>query len=93
LGLGGFDEETNFALGIYPNPSNGSFTLPISVDSFKKICIEIYDLLGRNVYYEYTEIDRGLHLKNIVLTNASGVYIVKTTIDGALAKTQRLIIK
>jgi agmatine/peptidylarginine deiminase len=93
LGLGGFDEETNFALGIYPNPSNGSFTLPISVDSFKKICIEIYDLLGRSVYYEYTEIDRGLHLKNIVLTNASGVYIVKTTIDGALAKTQRLIIK
>jgi hypothetical protein len=67
--------------------------LPISVDSFKKICIEIYDLLGRSVYYEYTEIDRGLHLKNIVLTNASGVYIVKTTIDGALAKTQRLIIK
>jgi hypothetical protein len=93
LGVDGFNGNTNFALSVYPNPSNGSFTLPVSVDDTRKVNIEIVDMIGRTVYSETSKITTGLHLKNITLTNASGVYIVKTTIDGTIAKTQRLVIK
>lgn len=93
LGQNTFDLQTNFAMGIYPNPSNGSFTLPIATDDNKKVSIEIYDVLGRNVYSETFEKDSGLLLKNLQLSNEAGVYIVKTTINGVVVKTQRLIKK
>ncbi len=93
LSTGIFNNETNFTLGVYPNPSNGSFTLPISVDDNRSVTIEISDMLGRNVYSSKNQLNRGLHLQEISLNNSNGVYIIKTTIDNTISKTQRLIIK
>jgi agmatine/peptidylarginine deiminase len=93
LGVGSFDNETNFTLGAYPNPTNGSFTLPISVDDNRKVSIEISDLLGRIVYSNKSELNKGLHLQEINLDKATGVYIIKTTIDNTISKTQKLVKK
>ena len=90
-----FDVTTNFALSLYPNPNNGSFTLPISLDSQKNISIEIFDTLGRTIFSKKMELNSGLTLNEIDLQSIgnAGVYIVKTTANGVLLKNQRLVIK
>ena len=93
LGNESFDNQTNFILGVYPNPSStGSFILPISLDNSRKVDIQIYDVLGRTVYQDVSDTDRGLHLKNIEIPNNKGIYIIKTSIDNKIVKTQKLII-
>ncbi len=49
--LGGFDEQQNSTFSIYPNPSNGSFTLKFDrMQSNEKWIIEVYSPLGACVF-------------------------------------------
>lgn len=87
------NDETNFTLAAYPNPTDGGFTLPISVDDSRNVTIDILDMLGRVVHIEKDKLPKGLHLKSLNLGNKSGVYIVRTIIDNVVSKTQKLMIK
>ena len=88
-----YDAETNFTLNAYPNPTSGSFILPISVDDNRKVSIEIADMLNNIVYSSKIDLRKGLHLQEINLDKAAGIYIIRTTIDNAVSRIQRLLIK
>lgn len=89
--LGDNDFEFNdFAL--YPNPSNGEFTLEFNSNSGKDINVNVYDISGKLVFKnEYDSTSR--FQKQIALNNVStGIYIMKVN-DGDKTVTRKLIIE
>lgn len=91
----GMDEQVANETGfnVYPNPSNGIFTVSVSNSNSKKFSISVIDILGKNVFQlsdknsltEYRiQIDLG-HL-------ASGIYSIKLTTENNV-KTQKLIVQ
>lgn len=70
---------------LFPNPSNGSFTLCNKNQG--EIKIEVFDLIGRLVFCEVKE-----HVSETVIQTSlsPGVYTIQTT--GAFQFTERLII-
>lgn len=75
--LGLNDQTLAYGVNIYPNPSNGIFNISNSKD--KAMTIEIFNMIGEKV----TGIESLTPSAQIDLGNtASGVYMVKVTIDG-----------
>lgn len=96
LSTNNFDKTSNFALSLYPNPTNGNFIIPVSVDSDKDLTIEIFDFLGRNVYSKKQAVANGLHLneiKNINNFGSTGIYIVVVKLNNLIVSTQKLMVK
>jgi len=74
---------------IYPNPSNGNFTIEQKVAG--KVSVEIVDLNGR-VVYTATDSSTGNYKKQVSTKLSSGVYLVKiTSVNGET--TSKIIIK
>ena len=74
---------------IYPNPSNGNFTIEQKVAG--KVSVEIVDLNGR-VVYKATDSSTGNYKKQVSTKLSSGVYLVKiTSVNGET--TSKIIIK
>ncbi len=74
----------NRALNIYPNPSNGSFT----IESKESTALKIFDMNGRIVYT--SSLAKG---KNEIQTKlSSGVYIVTSESNGKTV-SEKLIVK
>jgi hypothetical protein len=69
-------------LNIYPNPATERISLGFNLLDFKPIIIEIFDLLGRRVYFSDTY---GLAGDNDLEINtqdyASGTYLINVKID------------
>ena len=73
---------------IYPNPSNGYLTLRINNYS-GNVQIEVFDINGRQVYSDLSNIDQE---KQVVLNHLqSGVYVMKVTADN-VSHTQKIIL-
>ncbi len=84
--------EANLVSSIFPNPSDGIFALPISLDKNRRVKVEIFDMLGKSIYSDNYSVNTGLHLIEInLLNNVAGIYTVKTIIDGNLVKSQMLV--
>ena len=68
-------------LAVYPNPSNGNFTVEFQSKSNNKIGIDIFDIRGRKVYGKSFE-NTGMFRQNLALTNIEpGIYMV-SIVDG-----------
>ncbi len=75
---------------IYPNPSNGNFTIDLDSQSSNSLSIIISDLLGQTVYKN--EVSQGK--VNIELLNLQGVYfIILVDRNRKTTETQRVIIQ
>lgn len=85
-GIQNKEQITN--ISIYPNPSNGTFTVEVSGDIKQGIPVNIIDFSGKVVYT--TVLYEGQTELNTILP--SGVYILKTEIDGKL-KCQKIIVR
>ncbi|MEW6467457.1 MAG: T9SS type A sorting domain-containing protein [Bacteroidota bacterium] len=81
----GIDEQLRLEVSIYPNPSNGIFTLQTNQFGIK---MDIYDIQGRLMYSEKLG-----EFKSAINTNLSkGVYLLKlTSSEGSFS--QKLIIQ
>ncbi|MES2520908.1 MAG: T9SS type A sorting domain-containing protein [Bacteroidota bacterium] len=69
-------------LNLYPNPAIERISLGFNLQDFKPVLIEIFDALGRRVYYSDTygvggDNDLEINTQNF----ASGVYVVHVKID------------
>lgn len=64
-------------LVVYPNPSNGMFTIEAKNSSTSNADVSVYTLLGNRIYdNHFTELDS----QNIDLTNqAAGMYLIKVS--------------
>ena len=79
-------EVTTFT--IYPNPSNGTFTIYLSNNENIILPVVIYDYLGRRVFDEtlqFTEVSNHISLTTQL---SSGIYLVKIN-----NQTQRIVIE
>ena len=74
------------AINVYPNPSNGVFS--VNVPTAKAYTLEVSDLTGRVIKTETVKGNAKLDLSG----NAQGVYMLKITSEGATA-VQKLIIE
>ena len=80
----------NFA--VYPNPSNGNFTVQFNSNSTNDIKIGVYDMRGRQIFDKVYQ-NSGVFNQNIQLNNLqSGVYLV-TVQDGDTKEVKRIIIE
>jgi hypothetical protein len=76
---------------VYPNPSNGIFTLKLSVDSGQS-SVEIYNVLGEQVYSQFS-IDNSQFTINIS-NQPSGVYLYRVISEkGSLLGEGKFIIQ
>jgi uncharacterized delta-60 repeat protein len=74
---------------IYPNPSNGYFTLQIE-DLITTKTIEIYDIIGRKIYFKsIVENKSTLDLSN----QPKGIYFYKISDNNSEIKSGKLIIE
>jgi len=85
----GIKENNGLALSvnIYPNPSQASSTLSVTLENDKKLNIEVQDLLGHRILEVFKgDLSKGTH--NLVLTTSelpNGSYLLTCT-DGANTK-------
>lgn len=82
----GVKENSKNVLSIFPNPSNGLFTLNIADNNSS---VEVYNVIGENVYSksQLTKGDNAIDLSNV----AAGTYFVKVKTGNELA-TKRIVI-
>lgn len=86
----GIDELENSQISIYPNPSNGRFT--ISMENLQAGSIEITDLIGKKILttpFSGNSVDLDLSTGN-----AKGIYLVHIRDEkGELTNTQKIVIE
>lgn len=79
----------NFA--VYPNPTQGNFTVQFNSDSSQPVQVDLYDLRGRSVYHSNFE-NTGFFTQNIQLTALQiGMYVLKVK-DGNKQVMRKLVI-
>ncbi len=89
----GIEENSTIAVSVYPNPTNGEFTLSINNANFSNITISIVDIHGKVVYNEMNVTIAQDFIKQINVSDlARGVYFVKLN-NGSDISTQKLIIQ
>ncbi|CAM3713968.1 endonuclease [Flavobacterium gelidilacus] len=76
---------SEFDFKLYPNPSNGIFS--IEMENVKKYSIEIYSTLGKIVYSKNDNYQSTLNINHL----QTGIYLIKITTDSN-TKTKRIII-
>ena len=82
--------EDENQLSIFPNPSNGIFSINQQANFNKPQTIEIYNLLGDNIYTSTTNKTK-VNTINIS-ESPKGIYFVKL-VDGEKISTQKIIIQ
>ena len=87
------EKSKNVAVSVYPNPSNGSFTLEMNTGSTIVADLNITNSLGMNVYSEKDVTVSGKTLKSLNLSNlSSGIYMLNLQ-NGDMKVSQKILIK
>ncbi len=86
------DESTlDNSLSIYPNPTNGEFTVEFNSGSGEDINIGVYDIRGRAIYTKtYNSVSR---FEDVIRLNEvqSGVYLLNIS-DGPKKVTKKIVV-
>jgi len=89
--LGEFYLE-NEQLSIYPNPTEGTFTLQLTGVQGKNLTVSVSDVSGRIVHEQIVQPSNSLVEKSIHLIVQPGVFFVSVS-DGSSRITKRIIVK
>lgn len=87
LNVVGLEEEKLISSSIYPNPSNGKFTIQ-TLNASEDIQIEVFDLLGKKVM----SIPSAKTKTVLYLKEREGVYLIKIT-SGEQSLVKRVVLK
>ena len=87
------NQKTNLAL--YPNPSNGNFSLQGNVNISENLNLAIYDNLGREIATQQvenhnTKINTNINLQKML---KQGVYFAKLETENQVIQTFKIVIK
>jgi agmatine/peptidylarginine deiminase len=87
------DGDKNFVLNPLPNPSNGTFMVPVSFESSRRIEATVLDVYGKKVASaDFGTRERGMNQLDFDISNAApGMYFVQISIDGQLFDTKRVL--
>jgi len=85
-------EEFGLSMDIFPNPSNGLFTLNYSLDHQMQLQLAVFDMMGRQVTDEF-QLSALSGTKTLDLSKeAEGVYMLRIVVDGEEMLQERLIL-
>jgi hypothetical protein len=89
------DVNQNIITSVFPNPTNGPFTLQLNEVSQSPVLIIVRDILGREVFYTVVTITDKVRIITLTPeTNVpSGIYYVIASSDDKICKQKLLIIK
>ncbi len=74
----GIPDVSDFQISVYPNPSNGQFSVKVEVSQPSDVQFEIVDMNGKTIYTDNYPCTTGTNLKEISLQNiAPGTYMLK----------------
>ena len=68
---------------VYPNPFNGSFTVPFELMNKGNVTLTLYSIQGKRIQtYSYSDLSTGFHHK-MINTNmlSSGVYLLDLEVE------------
>ncbi len=86
-----FNEKS---LSIYPNPSNGSFTIDLNCTEVANYDVSIYDISGKIIYSTEFKCQQGVNKLNLNLSQelSKGVYTIGISLNDVVVN-KRLIVK
>jgi hypothetical protein len=82
-------QNQSVPFSLYPNPSDGNFTIELKDDNFKQASVTVYDIMGKLVYGK-SQIPNSKF--QITLNQPKGIYLIKLQVDDAVM-TKRLIVE
>ncbi len=86
-------ESSDENIAIYPNPSNGVFTVSVSNLSARKVDLRIMNVIGNEIMHETLTRSEGQFSRTIDLNRyAKGLYYVKLEADG-YSTVRRVVVK
>ncbi|QNA46049.1 M12 family metallo-peptidase [Lacibacter sediminis] len=92
-----FTGNANAAMQLYPNPSNGNFTLNLQLEQAitSTANISIRDIAGKLLFTEKVNVVNGLVCKNIQLPGyaTAGMYFIEVSANGKWFKTKLIVTK
>jgi thiol-disulfide isomerase/thioredoxin len=78
------DEIAMTDLSVFPNPSNGNFTLEMELTSAGPVSFQMYNVIGAKVWESQKEGATGSNSFSISTTELqSGTYLLKASVNGA----------
>lgn len=85
----GQEEESSLAVEVYPNPTQGFFTINVNSDVDEVVSVEIIDQFGELI--EKSRLQTGDNLNYNFSEQRRGVYTIRVITDNEL-ETQRLVL-
>lgn len=81
------------SLNLFPNPSNGKFSIDVNAPSNESLTVEVINSLGQVVFFQEKEIIEGNNSINLVIEDVTnGQYIVRLTTESRVI-TRKIQIK
>jgi thiol-disulfide isomerase/thioredoxin len=82
-----------FSMSVYPNPASQLTQLEVNLKSTSAYVVEMFDVLGKNVYAQQFNGFAGKNIFNIPLSGLdAGMYLVRVNVGGSVL-TSRLLVK
>lgn len=87
------DPMRNFALNPLPNPTTGSFMIPVSIDGNMQISAFVTDVLGKRIAtVDFGKKSSGMSKLEFDLSNhAAGMYFIQISANGRVLDTKRVM--
>ena len=89
------DVNTNSLASVFPNPSNGEFTISIELPVASELTADLYNISGQLLSTEVYDFSfsNALQIDMRDIAKAQGVYFLKLTTPEGTSSTQKVIIE
>ena len=84
----------SYSFSVYPNPSNGSANISLSLPGSGKVSLTIYDVTGKLIKtIANRELNEGVHTFNLDVNNfRAGIYLLRMQ-SGGISQTRKFIVQ